>query len=79
MVQPTRGIAHPMYRIRTMLGVPVPMRDGVRLSTDVYLPDVSGRFPIILVRTPYNNNLDSQVEDAVYFATRGYAVVIQDV
>jgi hypothetical protein len=79
MVQPSRGIAHPRCRIRTRLGVAVPMRDGVRLSTDVYLPDAPGPFPVILIRTPYNNNLDSQVEDAVYFATRGYAVAIQDV
>jgi putative CocE/NonD family hydrolase len=62
-----------------MLGVGVPMRDGVRLSTDVYLPDAPGPFPVILIRTPYNNNLDTQVQDAVFFARRGYAVAIQDV
>ena len=37
----------------------VPMRDGVRLSTDVYLPArngqaVAGRYPVILFRSPYN-------------------------
>lgn len=32
----------------------VPMRDGVRLNTFVYLPDSSGpRFPVIVQRTPY--------------------------
>jgi hypothetical protein len=55
------------------------MRDGVRLSTDVYLPEDPGPFPVILIRTPYNNNLEAQVQDAVYFAQRGYAVAIQDV
>jgi predicted acyl esterase len=54
MVQPSRGVAHPQYRIRTRLGVPVAMRDGVRLSTDVYLPDAAGPFPVILIRTPSN-------------------------
>jgi putative CocE/NonD family hydrolase len=68
-----------MYRIRTRLGVPVPMRDGVRLSTDVYLPDAPGPFPVILIRTPYSNNIDPQVQDAVFFAQRGYAVAVQDV
>jgi putative CocE/NonD family hydrolase len=71
--------SRPGYRVRTRLGVPVPMRDGVRLSTDVYLPDAPGRFPVVLIRTPYSNNVDYLVEDGVFFARRGYAVVIQDV
>jgi putative CocE/NonD family hydrolase len=54
------------------------MRDGVKLSTDVYLPDAAGPFPVILIRTPYNNNGEAYVEDAVFFAQRGYAVVVQD-
>ena len=33
----------------------VPMRDGVKLATDVYRPeDVTGPMPVILMRTPYN-------------------------
>ncbi len=69
----------PASRIRTMLGIPVAMRDGVVLSTDVYLPDAAGPFPVILIRTPYSNNVDYLVEDGIYFAQRGYAVAIQDV
>ena len=72
------SLASPEYRLRSILGVPVPMRDGMRLATDVYLPDADGRFPVILVRTPYSKNNDGELEDAVYYATRGYAVVIQD-
>ena len=35
----------------------VPMRDGVGLSTDLYLPkDREGPFPTIFWRTPYNYN-----------------------
>ena len=34
---------------------------------------------MILIRTPYSNNVDYQVQDGVYFAQRGYAVAIQDV
>ena len=41
---------------RLLPGVKVPMRDGVKLSTDVYLPKGPGPFPIILIRTPYNKN-----------------------
>jgi uncharacterized protein len=36
----------------------VPMRDGVRLNTFVFLPQVGGsRFPVILQRTPYGITL----------------------
>lgn len=76
---PAASGARPLHRVRTRLGLAVPMRDGVRLSTDVYLPEDPGPFPVILIRTPYNNNLEAQVQDAVYFAQRGYAVAIQDV
>jgi putative CocE/NonD family hydrolase len=58
------------------------MRDGVRLATDVYLPDgpgAPGPYPVILIRTPYSSNVESNVQDGIYFAQRGYAVVIQDV
>jgi hypothetical protein len=58
------------------------MRDGVRLATDVYLPDgpdAAGPFPVILIRTPYSSNVEANVQDGIYFAQRGYAVVIQDV
>ena len=35
----------------------VPMRDGIKLSTDVYLPaEGEGPFPTIFWRTPYNYN-----------------------
>ena len=36
--------------------VMVPMRDGVRLATDVYLPKGDGPFPVVFVKTPYNFN-----------------------
>jgi len=35
----------------------VPMRDGKRMATDVYLPkDTSKKYPTVFVRTPYNFN-----------------------
>lgn len=47
--------------------VMVPMRDGIRLATDVYRPardgePVAGRFPVILERTPYGKTVDSRSE-----------------
>ena len=33
----------------------IPMRDGVRLFTSVYLPkDASRKYPILMMRTPYS-------------------------
>lgn len=61
--------------------VPVPMRDGVNLAADLYLPrEAGGRFPVIVIRTPYNkDNLANPGGPADFFARRGYAVVTQDV
>ena len=37
--------------------VMMPMRDGVRLATDIYRPkNVTGKVPTIVVKTPYNFN-----------------------
>lgn len=62
--------------------VMVAARDGVRLATDVYLPERpgagSGRYPTIVERTPYNK--DGNAAGLVaFFVPRGYAVVVQDV
>lgn len=54
------------------------MRDGVRLSADVYLPAVEGRYPVILQRTPYNNNERWIAAEAKRYTGYGYAYVAQD-
>ena len=36
--------------------VMMPMRDGVRLATDIYRPKTDQKVPIIFSRTPYNFN-----------------------
>jgi predicted acyl esterase len=59
----------------------VPMRDGVQLATDVYLPDGSGPFPAVLVRLPYDKNgrYCWMPFIASHFIARGYAFLPQDV
>lgn len=37
--------------------IAIPMSDGEFLAADVYLPDVEGTYPIILIQTPYNKDL----------------------
>ena len=59
----------------------VPMRDGVLLATDVYRPAGDGRFPVVMMRLPYNKEeplLLSLAGDVLRIAKAGYAVVLQD-
>jgi uncharacterized protein len=65
-------------RVEKQLDVMVPMRDGVRLSTNIFRPAGAGRWPVVLVRTPYNKGPDL-APSYVVFLERGYAMVVQDV
>lgn len=60
------------------LGVTIPMRDGIRLAADIFLPAGSGRWPAVLVRTPYNRKSGASASYR-FFVQRGYAVVLEDV
>src|SRR5687767_12024786 len=64
--------------MRLRVNVPVQMRDGVALSTDLYLPEGDGPFPTILERTPYDNSLEPFELHARRSADLGYAVALQD-
>ena len=69
----------PNHRVDRRLDVKVPMRDGVNLSADIYLPRAQGRFPVVLMRTPYDNNTPDMIEKGIRLANNGYAAVLQDV
>jgi putative CocE/NonD family hydrolase len=85
---PLRAQVQSLYGVAASTDVMVPMRDRVRLATDVYRPardgtPLPGKFPALLLRTPYN-----KIERAAaaggyatvqYFVPRGYVVVMQDV
>ena len=68
--------------------VMVPMRDGVRLASRVYLPkDVDGPYPTILWRSPYNfsekmvpnpDYSDANLKFALDAIRHGYAFVMQN-
>ncbi len=76
-VCPGQEVSEAAYAVKEELDVKVTMRDGVRLSTNIYRPDASGKFPVLLMRTPYGNGREGN-RDGHFFAQRGYAVVIQD-
>ena len=59
----------------------IPMRDGVRLATDLYFPEISNeKLPVVLIRTPYdkNTNRDEKDNDVYMFASHGFVVAVQD-
>lgn len=65
--------------------VMMPMRDGVRLATDIYRPKTDKPVPIIFSRTPYNFNsyrdgelVTRTLQTAYEAVQRGYAYVVQN-
>jgi putative CocE/NonD family hydrolase len=73
-----------MATIRIDKNVMVPMRDGVRLATDVCRLDGAPPAPVLLARTPYNKDSAAAgaggvMIDVLRAAQAGYAVVVQDV
>jgi putative CocE/NonD family hydrolase len=68
----------PQYRVLVETDVPMQARDGVTLRADVYRPEASGRFPVLLSRLPYNKSLRQRPGDIDYFVERGYVVIMQD-
>lgn len=71
-----------LYQVTSTKNVMVPMRDGVKLATDIYFPArdgarVEGKFPVVLERTPYNKAAGSTA--AAHLVPHGYIVIFQDV
>lgn len=65
--------------------VMMPMRDGIRLATDIYRPKGPGKYPVILSKTPYNFNqwidgkeMVRQYEAAYDAVKRGYVYIVQN-
>jgi len=65
--------------------VMMPMRDGIRLSTDIYRPKGNGKYPIVFSRTPYNFNsyrdgelVTRTLQTALEMVNKGYAYVVQN-
>jgi hypothetical protein len=68
--------------------VMMPMPDGVRLATDIYIPKTAGpsnKVPVIFVRTPYNfnfwdiqNGIPADMAAPLKAVKNGYAYVVQN-
>jgi hypothetical protein len=70
------SLSQPQYDVVVESNVGAPMRDGLSLATDIYRPQAEGRFPIVLVRTPYKKEM-LEVQGR-FFARRGYVYAAQD-
>lgn len=58
----------------------IPMRDGIRLSADIFFPEGErSSLPTILIRTPYDFRrvVDGRTEEIATFLRTGYAVVLE--
>ncbi len=54
----------------------IPMRDGAKLSAVMYMPKRDGKYPVILLRTPYGRHSNREYAS---IAREGYVIVSQDV
>ena len=59
----------------TVSTVNMKTRDGVMLATDIYRPKAEGKFPVLMIRTPYNRR-DSAT--GIFLASHGYISIHQD-
>lgn len=67
------------YAVLVERNIRVPMRDGARLSCDVYRPRGVRSCPVLVQRTPYGKSLTRNDLDPLRAASEGYIVVMQDV
>ncbi|WP_018932996.1 CocE/NonD family hydrolase [Gracilibacillus lacisalsi] len=62
--------------------VPCTLRDGITLYANIYRPQASGNYPVLLTRLPYNKNLPDFSHrwiDPIRTVMQGYIVIVQDV
>lgn len=68
------------YQVLT--DVPVPMRDGTKLATNIWLPESAGPVPVLLERTPYGKDLfvnyTGPAPNVFELLRNGYALAVQD-
>lgn len=61
--------------------VDIPMRDGTVLRANVIRPAKTGKYPVLIFRTPYSKDEGDEENEKSFAAAvkRGYAMVVQDV
>lgn len=64
--------------VKISINVRIPMRDGITLAANLFRPDKPGKFPVIVLRTPYGKNSQSQFSFGRFFAQHDYAYLAVD-
>lgn len=74
-------IPQPEFRVIIEKNNMIVMPDGTKLATDVYRPNSLDKFPVIIVRTPYDKNsiIHGYKHLSQLFACQGYVVIVQDI
>ena len=79
-----KKISEPSYGFYAERDVMIPMRDGIKLATDIYYPCHGDglipreKLPTLLVRTSYDKTAPEWDDIYPFFSRRGYVFVIQD-
>lgn len=75
------GLPSPRNKIRVQYNMVTKMSDGIKLVGDLYRPADKGRYPLLLLRTPYGKGSYEHGYPfiATIFSCQGYAVFVQDV
>lgn len=75
-----QSVLKPVYKVRNDRAVMIPVRDGKRLSADLFRPDAEGRFPVIVEYHPYRKDDVGRGGAGIfhYFAERGFVAVRLD-
>ena len=67
--------------IKVLKNVLIPMRDGVNLAADLYMPDAPGKFPAIMTYIMYHKDGISKrwtSKESSEFVRNGYVYVFLD-
>ena len=66
-----------LYEVEVQAEAKIPMSDGTNLAANIFLPKAEGKFPTILVRTPYGKG-GTKGGQGHFYAARGYVYISQD-
>ena len=70
------GLANLAFAEVKIETINMPMRDGIKLATDIYRDDAVTKAPVVLMRTPYDRT--KQKGSAERWVKAGYIAVMQD-
>jgi len=68
-----KNLSQPNQSVMFEFDVKIPLRDGIKLSANIWRPKAPGKYPVVVMYTPYDSTSRWVNGEAQYYATRGYA------